>query len=92
LADVEGLGRETVLEVINGVPMDVDAPIPYVLTARARRELQEWRDDEDFPDCPHEWLWDRGGMRCQNCTRRQPVSTHPAIPSYLGPKTEWKRR
>lgn len=72
--------------------IDVDAPIPYVLTALALRELQQWRDEENFPPCPHEWESCRLGLHCINCGTTKVISTSPSIPSYLGPKSDWKRR
>jgi len=72
--------------------LDVDSPIPYVLTDRARRELAEWRAAEAFPACPHEWEFRNGRAVCLNCELIRSLQTNKSIPSYLGPKTDWKRR
>lgn len=71
---------------------DEDAPIPYVLTALARRDLARWRAEAAMPPCPHEWDWSGGNGVCMNCGVVTGRSRQPAIPSYLGPKSEWKRR
>jgi len=71
--------------------LDVDSPIPYVLTDKARRELQQWRDEENFPACPHEWKFRNGRMICVNCELIKSLQPIRRIPSYLGPKSDWKR-
>lgn len=72
--------------------LDVDAPIPYRLTARALRELAEWRADEAFPPCPHEFVWQATGRICLNCGEEQHFPRTPSIPSYLRARGEVKHR
>lgn len=72
--------------------LDVDAPIPYVITARGLRDLQEWRDEAEFPDCPHEWALDGYELRCQNCNRAAPVPGRQNIPAYLNPRRDERKR
>lgn len=66
--------------------VDVDKPIPYVLTALARRELQELRAAEANPCPTHEWRFEERGAVCQNCGRVAAVSGGQSIPNYLHPK------
>ncbi len=73
--------------------LDVDAPIPYVLTALGHRDVQELRSSAE-DDCPqHEWKFERRGAVCQNCNRWASVGADPSIPAYLRPteKREWNR-
>lgn len=66
--------------------VDVDAPIPYQLTALARRELAQLRDAE-ANQCPnHEWKFEQRGAVCQNCGRCAEVSGGQSLPSYLHPR------
>lgn len=63
--------------------VDVDAPIPYVLTRQAHRELAVWREEEANA-CPvHDWKFEHGGAVCQNCNRFASVGSEQSIPGYL---------
>lgn len=72
--------------------VDVDAPIPYRLTARALRELAEWRAEESFPPCPHEFVWHGHGRLCLNCGEEQRFPRETSIPSYVRARGDWKAR
>lgn len=66
--------------------VDIDAPIPYLLTTRAHQDLAEWRREE-ADRCPsHEWKFENGGAVCQNCNRWASVGSDQSIPSHLHPR------
>jgi hypothetical protein len=66
--------------------VDIDVPIPYVLTKLALRELAQLRDEE-ANQCPaHEWKFEPRGAVCQNCGRCAEVGGGQSVPSYLHPK------
>lgn len=66
--------------------LDIDSPIPYVLTDLARRELQALRAEEANACPSHEWSFEPRGAVCQNCGRVAEVSGGQSIPSYLHPR------
>jgi hypothetical protein len=65
--------------------IDVDAPIPYVLTAQGHREVAEWRLSQKIDTCAHRWRVARGVLECDLCgtERDLPRSSAQSIPSYL---------
>jgi hypothetical protein len=92
LADVEALGRSAVLELINGVPIDVDAPIPYVVTVEGHAALLEALLVDVVRACHHDWqVAELGELYCVICGATRSMRRQ-SIPSYIGLKSEWKRR
>ena len=67
--------------------VDIDVPIPYVLTALGHREVVAFRAERDSSCVKHEWKYERsrGVAVCQNCGRAAQHSSE-SIPSYLGLK------
>lgn len=67
---------------------DVDAPIPYVLTPLARRELADWRLEERLAYCRHVWGFGGDRLECQKCglERVFPASGGRSVPQYLDRK------
>jgi hypothetical protein len=68
--------------------LDIDAPIPYKLTALGRRDCAEIRADELVNACSHTWHVVGGSLECLNCQIERPLprSSSQNIPSYLSPK------
>jgi hypothetical protein len=67
--------------------VDVDAPIPYKLTALGHREVAQWREERRVADCHHEWVVDFGrGLVCRGCQTVTTPRKLGGIPSYLGLK------
>ena len=66
--------------------LDVDSPIPYELTTRAREELQELAILGLQLNCPHSWTTDLAiGLVCGDCGA-EASTRRSSIPSYLSPK------
>jgi hypothetical protein len=71
---------------VEHVHVDIDAPIPFTVTDKGRRQLRLMQLEDLELDCKHEWEVDlRIGLVCRHCgagrsTRRQ------SIPSYLSPR------
>lgn len=67
--------------------LDIDQPIPYRLTALAKRELEWERLEQKFAFCPHEYRIDRGQLSCRLCdlVKELPRGGY-SVPSHLAPK------
>ena len=67
--------------------VDIDAPIPYSLTAKGRRDLELAIADELVDNCQHDWRVDlHRGLVCRNCDTETRPRALGSIPAYLGPK------
>lgn len=71
---------------VDHVHVNIDAPIPYTLTARGRRECAELRLAEVQDFCEHDWQVNlRIGLVCRRCGAEASVRRQ-SIPAYLGPR------
>lgn len=67
--------------------VDVDAPIPYRLTAKGRRDLELALAEEAMSRCSHQWEVDLArGLVCRWCGSETKPRKLQSIPGYLGPK------
>lgn len=73
--------------------LDCDAPIPYTVTARGRRELQELKLDRSIASyeqigagCDHAWAMDRGALVCRNCGAARQFPRAYGIPGHISRK------
>jgi len=63
--------------------VDVDAPIPYTITAKGRRDLELAIAEEQMAHCAHAWEVDLGrGFICRRCGAEQ-LPRRSSIPSYV---------
>jgi hypothetical protein len=67
--------------------VDVDAPIPYTITAKGHRDLQFALAEEAQSCCSHDWKVDLArGLVCRSCGAETQPRKLQSIPGYLGPK------
>jgi hypothetical protein len=64
--------------------LNVDAPIPYVLTEKGRRDLAMALADDAIGRCAHKWEWCNGGLKCTRCAHERDIEIEHSIPAYLG--------
>lgn len=69
--------------------IDIDAPIPYTVTAKGRRDLRQALDEEAMSRCAHQWEVDLArGLVCRLCGTETMPRKIGSIPSHLGPKAQ----
>lgn len=67
--------------------VDIDAPIPYTVTANGRRALQLALAEEAMARCSHQWEVDLArGLVCRWCGLETTPRKLQSIPSHLGPR------
>lgn len=65
--------------------VDIDAPIPYTITAKGRRDLAFALAEEAQTRCSHEWEVDlHQGFVCRRCGDVATPRKLQSIPTHLG--------
>jgi hypothetical protein len=64
---VQGAGQLVALVEREACMIDPDQSIPYRLTAKAKRELETWRLEEQMDGCEHLFTFVNGELVCDWC-------------------------